>query len=287
MDPRSRPPSSSSHPVGKPTPRKRNRRDPEPGSPTKSTTPFSVSSTSASHQRDATQQRPRHQPSSRTGGENLIDNKEGANAPSRAQRQVAESQNNLVLHQRTLLNTPERRQEEVGDDMPDANARQTRQRLGTQQPSGDRVIQGYQEAKPFWSNKVEDERQKIQDPTARKEIFTKEIQNLLRSQSQSRGKGDKDEIWVREGIDAYRRAVKEAEQDIAECPRLEVKRSGRMIITTGQPSHTDNTSRPERSDASRSDTGLWDKSHGPYSNISETEMEMALHLILGPSSRRS
>jgi hypothetical protein len=291
--------------------RKRERDDRASQSSAQSATSFSLSPTASPYPAAAMQQSAHGRVRSRTKREERADNQLSNNAQSQTDQQIIKQAiNQIVLRQRELFNPAVGQREEVCDNMSDANARSVRPRQCTQQKPVRLSDPAFRDAVAHFQNRILDVRRDFPDPRLRREILEKELGALL---SEATGRPD---VRTHEGTVAYRKAIREATDEMAAMARSRRMRKMRRtedspqkmpptrlsnprgvdtirikgeIIPTEQPRHTGTAMGSEQRATSdrgavRSDApgggGPKSDASDPYSNISDTEMEMIHHYIL-------
>jgi hypothetical protein len=291
-------------------PRKRERDDRASQSSAQSATSSSLSSTASPYCAAPMQQGTHGRVRSRTEREKRANNQLSNNAQSQTDQQIIKKAiNQFVLRKRELFNPAVGQREEVCDNMSDANARSIRPRQSTQPKPVRLSDPAFRDAVHF-QNRTLDVRRDFPDPRLRKEVLEEELAALL---SEATGRPD---VRTHEGTVAYRNAIREATNEMAALARSRRMRKMRrtedspqkmpptrllnprgvdtirikgQIIPTEQPRHTDTAVRSEQRatfdrGALRSDTlgGGRPKSDAsdPYSNISDTEVDMIHHYIL-------
>ncbi|KAF7502534.1 hypothetical protein GJ744_005621 [Endocarpon pusillum] len=307
MNPGSRGPSGSPQsnpighrPVGKQSPRKRDRSE----QPSHSTTTSSVSSSFSSADSPQTRcvsartgqyscQKPNQATSriyrERSPGDSRKATSSQIQTQTETQRGVAQAVSTFYLRQRELYNPLVGQQEEVSDNMSRPECKPQQSRLKTV-PSSQQTLnpEAQNVAAPSSGpitnhlRHIRDIRAEVQDPKGRKEIFERELQRLLAWKGREDNHVHAD-LRTKEGIRAYQTAIKTETSRQAEAT---CQTGGRMLPSRHPiPVGTNTTRAPGQTsaistNASSTRSGASSEISDPFRTLDSTEVEMMHELIL-------
>jgi hypothetical protein len=218
----------SPDPVQHRAPRKRERDDRASQSSALSAASSSLPSTASPYYAAAMQQGAHGRARSRTGREERTKNQLSNDAQSQTDQQtIKQVVNQIVLRKRELFNPAVGQREEVCDNMSDGNARSIRPRQCTQQKRVGLSDPVFWDAVVYFQSRILDVRRDFPDPELRRGVLEKELRALL---SKAAGRAD---VRTHEGTLAYRKAIREATDEMAALARS--RRMRKMRRTEDSP----------------------------------------------------